>query len=757
MIENVIKFFGNKIALLVLMLGLTVSVDAAHIVGGTLTYDCISVSNNLATYVITCELYRDTKSNGAGFDDPANFGVYIQNGSGGWDFYDVITGIDLGQVVEIGFEDDICVDEPSDDVGVESGTYTFTLGLPVSNMAYMISYQRCCRNNSISNISSPGSTGIALTIEISPEAQQFCNDSPIWNEFPPIFICNGKTLSIDQSATDSDGDSLVYRFCSPLAAGGTDGSTTPGNASGCEGVTPSPIICGPPYDPVNFIAPLYSPQFPLNGDPLVNIGLMDGFINGVPNISGQFSVGVCVEEYRNGIKIGEVKRDFQFNVLDCIPLVFADIDGAEKIGDQSYFIQSCGESTISIKNLSTRIDHIVSYEWVFDLGTYQDTLDTRDVTYTFPDIGTYQATMILNKGLDCADTVDMTIGIFPDLDSDFNFVYDTCVAGPVAFTDLSVADQSTIIDWGWDFEEGTAQDQNPAYTFVLPGDKVSTLIVTDDNNCKDTTEKIIQYYPAPAAIIVEPNAFIGCAPANISFDNLTTPINESYNIEWDFGDGTTSNEISPNHMYDNPGVYSIKVSITSPLDCYIEDEFLNWIQVKESPIADYIFTPTKLNSFNKLVEFTDLSIDAETWQWSFGGDGFSQIQNPTHEFRDTGSYAVQLVAFHENGCTDTLIQFLDVEPLSTFFFPNAFTPNFDGNNETFKGKGVVDGIEGFEMSIWNRWGELVFQSNDINVGWDGRKNNSGDLSPGGVYVYTYSIKGARNKVIEGNGVVTLVR
>jgi hypothetical protein len=124
---------------------------------------------------------------------------------------------------------DPCVTAPSN-VRVEKGNYIFNVTIPWDDQTYMISYQRCCRNNSISNLVNPQSTGAVYTIELSPEAIKNCNNSPEFNFFPPTVICNNRPLQFDHSASDIEGDSLVYEFCIPLTSGGQE----PGN--GCNSI-----------------------------------------------------------------------------------------------------------------------------------------------------------------------------------------------------------------------------------------------------------------------------------------------------------------------------------------------------------------------------------------------------------------------------------------------------------------------------------------------------------------------------------------
>ncbi len=147
----------------------------------------------------------------------------------------------------------------------------------------------------------------------------------------------------------------------------------------------------------------------------------------------------------------------------------------------------------------------------------------------------------------------------------------------------------------------------------------------------------------------------------------------------------------------------------------------------------------------------------EFWRsWNFGGVVILE-RNPTITFQDTGFVDVIQVVSHPNGCTDTSVVRLDIEPLVTLHMPNAFTPNNDGLNDTFKGKGFFAGFQDFTMNIWNRWGEQIYETNEPNDGWNGKKNNIGNNSPVGVYIYSINYIGPRGEVKELKGHVTLIR
>jgi len=294
---------------------LTIDLDARHIVGGDVTYQFkyYSPDSSQVTYDIFFNMYRDTESNGANFDQPggvaggARFAVYRKTSLGDWEFIWTTGELDLdANPVQIPIIDDPCRQEP-DNVGVESGTYSFEVTLDVSEYEYMIAYQRCCRNPNVLNIFDSGGTGVAFNVIISPEAQSNGNSSAVFSEYPPIFVCAGFPMDIDVSGTDIDGDVLRYSFCTPSAAGGDAGGKDV-----CDGWSPDPLNCFPPFNDVVFINP-YDASNPMGGSPPVTINPFTGQLTGVPDVIGQFVIGMCIEEFRNGQLIGVVSRDFQFN------------------------------------------------------------------------------------------------------------------------------------------------------------------------------------------------------------------------------------------------------------------------------------------------------------------------------------------------------------------------------------------------------------------------------------------------------------
>jgi len=726
-------------------------IQAAHIIGGELTYRCLGNGD----YKMSLKVYRDCQaSNAADFDGSANGRMSIYNGSDLTTEFDKIVMPNPEISMINPNVNNPCLILPSN-VCVESGEYLFNLSalavgsinLPLSTESYYIIYQRCCRNNSISNLVDPSGTGATFYVEITPEAQALCNNAPSFNSLPPIVICVNEELVFDHSATDIDGDLLVYELCSPLRGGSSNFSNPDPDAP-------------PPYDDVTFVAPTYGPLDPIGGNPPLTINPTTGILTGTPNAEGQFVVGVCIKEYRNGVLLSTIQRDFQFNVAFCEPTVVAEVDGDYFISSDSVFqFNNCaGDTTL---NFTAPISSMITdYLWEFDLGGVNPlSLNQQSVDVTFPGYGIYEGLLILNPGTECGDTASIYVEISVPPIVDFSFDYDTCVAGPVTYADLSAGVDSDIALWFWDFGDnnGISTAANPIHSYTDPGVYSVSLMVTDENGCSDELIQEVTWLPVPPLIVIEPSSFNGCQPLDIFFNNLSTPIDDTYEIIWDFGDGGIGMDISPSYTYTVPGEYTINVGITSPIGCYTERNFPDLIRVDSFPVADFYFGPDRITNFMPEVNFFDNSIRDYKWQWDFAGQGFSYEENPTFSFPDTGHQIVELIVTTEAGCPDTIQKIVDVIPEVRYFLPNAFTPNDDTVNDEFKGVGYYRGMRDYNFQVWNRYGELIFETQDPDEGWNGRKYNGGGKMPLGVYVCQVSYRSPRGVRQEVQGFITLIK
>ncbi|GAA5220336.1 hypothetical protein GCM10025777_09660 [Membranihabitans marinus] len=709
-----------------------------------MTYKCLGGGR----YLVTMYVYRDCRpqENAAALDSDASIAIYRGDSR-----YSLVGSFmtPLRSRDYINPPDYPCVELPPG-LCVERGKYEFEINIPAwpSTQTYTIVYQRCCRNNTISNIVDPGSIGATFYTQISPESQAECNNSPVFKNFPPTVVCVGQAFVFDHSVTDTEADSISYKFGTPLEGGGMEGSSqnNPGNAAGCNGVKPTPP-CPPPFRQATFKSPLYSTNNPMGGDPIVSIDPQTGVITGTPTVQGQFVISVIAEEFRAGVKIGEIIRDFQFNVAKCDPTVVAQVKSAITIDESSVFLRSCGEFTIPFRDSSYEERFIKTWAWKFDINGNEEVYNSKDVDVTFPALGNYTGQLIVNEGTECSDSTDIVISVLPNIEASFDFFYDTCVAGDVTFNNFSFSDaDGGITSYQWDFGDGSQSTlKDVKHLFQSPGLKEVSLLVTDKNQCMATMVQTLSYYPIPPLDAFPMNTEIACLPAGVVFDNLPPPINGEYDISWDFGDGEMGTGYQPYHIYEGQGVYDVGVDIISPIGCSTSVFFPRMVVTQPSPIADFDYSPLKPTNLDKEVTFVNQSTDAVSYVWDIPNVGSYTDENIVINFPDSGIYLVALTAIHENGCMDTAFRPVDIEPIVIYTVPNAFSPNNDLTNDEFKGLGVFVGMKDFRIRIYDRWGSQVFTSNDPQEGWDGSMGSQNRAALPGTYVYVVEYLDARNR------------
>lgn len=732
---------------------------ARHIIGGEMTYRFVmDLGNGIKRYEFTLVVYRDCDSGGGQLDSPARIGIY--KGSATSAQFEAGLNATLTGPVTVQPVIPPCADGSAvSNACVQRGVYTFTRDLAdLPNQSYFIVYQRCCRTDQIINIQTPGEVGATYMVEITPAAQVANNNSPIFVNYPATFICNNLLLDFDHSATDVDGDSLVYSLCTPLTGGGQ------GGGNGCNSPTPNPP-CGPPFDMVDF-AGVYNMANPMGGNPAISIDPKTGKLSGRPTILGQYVVGICVQEYRNGQLIGTVLRDFQFNVVDCTPTVSAQISSSAITGPKQFLVKRCGQKVVTILNQSPQTPDLFSWQWEVDLNNGSVfSSNAWHLTVVLPDYGTYTARLYLNRYENCKDTAFITLIAFPGVKANYSFDWDVCKETPVTFSDSSVSGATTggIVSRVWVF--GTTGDSskllNPVYQFPAYGQYQVKLFVADSDGCADLLTQTVDWAPQLLPPINDPGILRVCMPEPIDFPLFDTIPLGANTVFWDFGDGKTeTNNPSPKHFYSSPGTYTASVSVKNAFDCFVTDTFVNQVIVDPKPVADFAYLPELLSNLNNTAYFQDKSdSSALQWRWEFGSFSYSTKQNPIHVFAsDTGFVPVTLRVFNAEGCSDTITRVLDITPKVRLYVPNVFAPLSDTGlrNDRFGLLGILPGYSDFNMRVWSRWGELLFESTDPENGWDGRRNRDGKVMPVGVYVYQITLKGPRGEPLRFEGTISLL-
>lgn len=719
-----------RLVSLIVLMTLSIRGLASHIVGGEIFYDHLGGDD----YRVTVKLYRDCLSDGAEFDQ--NLPITVFNGSNAqiWQFTIPFPG---SNNLPVQFSNP-CVTPPSD-ICVEEAIYTKVVTLPASPNGWTLSYQRCCRGPNVVNLVDPGSTGLTLTVDIPPQSQIPSNSSPRFNNFPPLLLCAGQELVFDHSATDPDGDSLVYELCTPYQ-GGTNIDPAPNPAS------------PPPYTPVIWGNGANATNPFINGS--ISINPNTGLLTATPNIQGLYAVGVCVSEYRNGVLIGTSTRDFLFRVMNCQVQLEADLTEQE---DLPTFESYCQGLTVSFENQSWGG---TNYLWDFGVdGTNDDQSNLFEPTYTYPAPGTYEVMLIVNPGWPCTDTAIGTFIVNNEIDAYFVPPEPQCVIG----NSFDFQGQGTFPPTGttftWDFGSdatpSTSSDQNPTgITFGTHGTKPVTFTVNFDQCSTSFTENVVVAEP-PAVNFSVPDE-IKCVPYTAQFTNLSTASTQLFSY-WDFGDGTTSTATNPTHVYDQVGTYDVSLTIWTTSGCIdtLTMDRPNLIEVFPRPTAGFSVTPYEQLEFDNEFFFTDESAD-HVESWFYFGDGFVSDQDSVyHSYSEAGVYNPKIVAINEFGCNDVAWGRVKVTPVLDIMVPNAFTPNGDSYNNVFQPVLFDDVV--YELWIFNRWGEQIYYANELNANWDG--TYEGNLVPDGVYVWQIRYMSFRNPGVPvvKKGHVTVVK
>jgi gliding motility-associated-like protein len=468
------------------------------------------------------------------------------------------------------------------------------------------------------------------------------------------------------------------------------------------------------------------------------------------------SSGYAAATVGGGCNLGAVK--IAFNYAGVGSSVKSLIDGK---------LDSTGCIPLTV-NLRDTIRNAKSYEWDFNGDGVTDVVTTNnDITHTYPLVGNYRVRLIAVDSSTCniRDTSYVTIiardnkanlawSYFktipcPDLSLGYTFVNSSTATKPFA-------DTSFI----WDFGDGTRTAPqgllpNQSHTFAAPGVYPVRLVLNDTSYCNfpDSLEVMLRVSPLVKAQFETPAT--GCAPYEAIFNN-TSLGGEIFT--WDFGDGSpTSNDINPTHWYANPGSYTISLHAVDNNTCNVTHDTTFTITVYAPPAASFTYTPIPPIENTPNIFTNTSSPDAIRFSWSLG-DSPDSVRTTSrapiqHQYDETFTYNVCLVAYNQPGCADTACQQVSVIVSPRLDVPNAFTPTQNNNANKIYIRGFAIGKMHF--TIYNRLGQKVFETTDKNQGWDGRFK--GVMQPMDAYGYTLEVEFTDGTRATKKGDITLIR
>ena len=622
-----------KYLIALLMLASSLTSNASHIVGGEIYYDYMG--NNVYRFYIS--VYRDCNSTGAQFDNPLSLSIY-NNGA-------------LVQNVNVGFPGSVpvpvvfnnpCVSPPNN-ICTENALYTVDVNLPPAVGGYTVTYQRCCRGPNVTNINNPDNTGFTLTCVVPGiNTGAIINSSPRFNDYPPLLLCNNDDLIFDHSATDPDGDQLVYSLVTPY--------------SGASGLNPAPNPSPPPpYFPVNWLGG-YSAANPLGPGATIAIDPVTGLLTASPNLLGLFVVGIRVEEYRNGVLINATTRDFLFRVFNCNLQLESILPLQE---DLPSFISYCQGLTVDFVNNSYGG---TNYEWDFGVpGINTDVSAAFAPSYTYPTDGSYNVMLVVNPGWPCTDTAYMDIIVNNQIAVDFTSNDSLCIFGN-SFDFVAQSNGPAGSTYTWDFGPNATAPTTTGTTingvnFSTTGFNAVTVSV-ENNLCVAEYTDSVYIFPEPVAEIILPADF-ECGGLTVDFGNVSQ---NSTEYAWDFGVAGTNTDVStdfePTFTFPAPGTYTITLTSGSSPSC--TDQTTATITLNEQLVVDFnsedslCVTSNNFN-FDGIVGGPPGSI----FTWNFGPN--ASIQTSTDidvanvVFDTIGAIPITLTGTFEN-CVESITQ-----------------------------------------------------------------------------------------------------
>lgn len=475
---------------------------AEHITGGEMYYTFLGVdANGRYQYRVTLKLFRNCGSVGAPLDPAAALAVY-EKGTGvrAWNGDVVLT---RSENLLLSAPGPCITNAPT--VCYQVGYYEFDITLLASPTGYTVTYQRCCRINGITNLSSSGSIGATYTADIpgtntlltAPE-----NNSAKFTGRDTVIVCGGYPFTYSFSAEDPDPtDELRYSFCQAFVGGGQSQPNGPPNSA-----APNPPV-GPPYTAVSYSFP-FSSNTPLGAN--VTIDPLTGLISGRSPAEGIYVVTVCVSEIRNGVVIAVQRKDVQIKAGGC--------DIAKATLNPEYI--TCDGFTMTFNNNSNS-PLINSYYWQFGdpgSGAANDTSTQKNPTHTYSTAGEYTIKLVTNRNQECSDSTTAIVKVWPGFFPDFTSA-GVCLNNPVQFTDRTTTNYGVVDTWNWDLGDAstnadTSRIRNPNWTYADTGTKNIRFIVTNSKGCRDTLFKQITMIAKPPITLAFRDTLI-CVPDNV--------------------------------------------------------------------------------------------------------------------------------------------------------------------------------------------------------------------------------------------------
>jgi gliding motility-associated-like protein len=420
---------------------------------------------------------------------------------------------------------------------------------------------------------------------------------------------------------------------------------------------------------------------------------------------------------------------------------------------------ACLNQATQFTNQSTIAAGTISkYRWDFDdNNTWDDS--TANPTYIYPTFGYKNCTLQGISNNNCYTNKMNPVLVHGNPVANFK-ANSTCLGDVTNFQNYSTSTDGTITTYLWDFNGDNITDNlsyNPTLTYTANGIYLTKLEVQTQYGCVNVMSKPVYVNAKPVAMFTATNKQ-GCPSLCVPFQNSSYINNGTIvTYQWDFGDNSGPLYLKdPTHCY-NSGTFNVSLKCVSDSGCISNYNSPALVNVYPTPVAGFNVTPEEIDEFEPVIDVTNTAIGATSVNYMLNPGPTYNVPNFTHNLNSEHPGKLLIVQFAVNsyGCNDTLIKIIDIKPGFAIYLPNAFTPNSDGVNDGFGAKGV--GILQFEMQVFDRWGHVIFESNDIYNYWDGTVKGGEEPIKDDVYTWKVQVLDMNHKNHDLTGHVTLLK
>ncbi|KAB1063189.1 T9SS type B sorting domain-containing protein [Salibacter halophilus] len=361
----------------------------------------------------------------------------------------------------------------------------------------------------------------------------------------------------------------------------------------------------------------------------------------------------------------------------------------------------------------------------------------------------------------CASNVEVfEISIRDSLDVELEDEVNICPGEEAFISAIGSGGSGSGYRYTWSPITGLSGGVGQSVTASPQSSTTYTVELTDDCGSPSVTDTIrVSVNPLPQVDWSARDTLEGCAPYT---NLLTNQTQNAQSVSWKIGEEITASGFTAEIIDLPAGQYDVTMEVTTTDGCVDSKTIKNYFNVIQNPIAEFSMTPNPTTIFNTMIQFQDQSTDdVVEWDWDFASLGSSQEQSPVFQMPvegDSGTYPITLTVENAEGCTDEVTNTLRVGAEFNLYVPNSFTPNGDGLNDIFKAEAIGVNPDRFSMIIFNRWGEVVFQSNTLDIGWRGTVNG-GNPAPAGSYVWKITANDITDErdFKEQTGYINLIR